>query len=100
MICLTYLRFDKHGDENCYQVLVDERGAFDISLNFFDEFQVECMAQALDIENFEGFTFVPGDWAAAHVDSETGALIERLKVSAIGLVKTKYANWHQGALND
>lgn len=99
MICLTYLKFDKHGDENCYQVIVDNRGAFDISLNFFDEDQVDDLAQALDIENFEGVEFISGDWAAAHVDSETGALIERLKVSAINLVKNKYSNF-QGALND
>lgn len=99
MICLTYLRFDKHGDENCYQVIVDNRGAFDISLNFFDEDQVEDMARAIDDENLREFKFISGDWAAAHVDSETGALIERLKVSAINLVKNKYSNL-QGALND
>ena len=99
MRVLTYLRFDKNGDENCYQVLVDNHGAFDISLNFFDEFQVECMAQALDVENFDGFSFVPGDWAADHVDSETSVLIVNLKKLSLDLINNRRA-YHQGAFND
>jgi hypothetical protein len=99
MILLTYFRLDKYGDQNSYQVVIDNHGAFDISLDFFDEDQVGDMAQALDMENFEGYTFVPGDWAAAHVDSETSALIGQLKQASLDVINKKRSE-HMGAFND
>jgi hypothetical protein len=99
MMLLTYLKFDKYGDECIYNVIIDNHGAFDISLNFFDENQVDDMAQALDAENIEEYTFIPGDWAAAHVDSETSVLIGQLKQLSLDLINQQRSE-HMGAFND